>query len=82
MIEPEVSRIRASSKDVKKKRDKASEPEPLVVPMSPEVAAIIHAHLPEPWVRRAVFVGPEANILKSCIREEASDAEMQGEDNS
>ncbi len=57
MIKSEDSHGDTSIKDVKKKNGNCGESVSLDVPMSPEVAAIIHGHLPEPWVRQARFVG-------------------------
>jgi hypothetical protein len=50
---------------VKAQRNKSTEPPTLIIPMSPEAAAIIHAHLPEPWVTRAKFVGPNFENLNA-----------------
>ena len=69
VIKTEDSKTRTSIEDVKKKYAKAGEPEPVIVPMSPEVAAIIHGHLPEPWVKRALFVGPNYERLDAVLKQ-------------
>lgn len=81
MPKTEDSRTRTSIEDMKKKYAKAGEPEPVIVPMSPEVAAIIHGHLPEPWVKRALFVGPNYERLEAVLQQlEADRKQAEGMD--
>ena len=77
MIKTEDSRRLTSLEGVKRRRKKAVEPEPLLIPMSPEAAAIIHAHLPEPWVERAKFVGEGYAGLRSAEGEEIESEEKE-----
>ena len=35
--------------------------------MSPYVAAIMYAHMPEPWVSRAKFVGRNYELLNDAL---------------
>jgi hypothetical protein len=73
VIKTEDSKSRTSIEDVKKKYAKPGEPEPVVVPMSPEAAAIIYGHLPEPWLKRALFVGPNYERLDAVLKQLEAD---------